>query len=229
MTVFDNGGSRAGQARIRRWSRALGRYRRWVAALLAGVGALLLAATLRPPAPATVTVLTAARELAGGVVLATGDIRELALPAAAVPASALRPDRPVVGSVTALPIRTGEILTDVRLTSATLLTGSPGQLAVPLRLTDGATASLLSPGDRVDVYAATPRLGVEDATGGTRPARLVAEAVRVLTVRRTATDAPLTGATNSAMLVVAADPTTARELAGAVGEALSVAVRGRQG
>ena len=41
-----------------------------------------------------------------------------------------------------------------------------GQLAVPLRLADAAVASLLQPGDQVDVFAADNRSGVEIVASG---------------------------------------------------------------
>lgn len=41
-----------------------------------------------------------------------------------------------------------------------------GQLAVPVRLADPAVASLLQPGDRVDVFAADGRSGVRVVASG---------------------------------------------------------------
>lgn len=130
----------------------LKRHRRLVAAVLAALSVAFGLAAVRPPAPAGVRVLTAARDLPGGTELREQDIRPVMMPSAAVPDGALR-DR-VVGRVLAGPMRRGEIVTDTRLVGDGLLKGyGPGTVAAPIRVADTAALRLLRPGDRIDVFA----------------------------------------------------------------------------
>src|SRR4051794_38471253 len=157
---------------------AVGGPRRVLAALLAAVAVVALVQALAPAAPRTVAVWVAARDLSGGSPLRPGDVRALALPAAAVPAGAQPADVRLVGRLLAAPVRRGEPLTDVRLLGQSLLSAlpEPGLVAVPVRVADGsAAAALVQPGDVVDVLAAT------DPTGGdTSAPATVASGVRVL-------------------------------------------------
>jgi Flp pilus assembly protein CpaB len=186
-----------------------------LAALLLALAGLT--AVSSPPVPAqagTVEVLAAARDLPGGAMLAAGDVRRLALPAAAVPAGALPVGGSVVGRVLAGAIRRGEPLTDARVVSAGLarLAGGPGSVAVPVRLADPDVAALLRPGDRVDVVAVTE--------GG--QASVVVAGVPVLAVPRPPQASPAEGA-----LIVLATPEylAARLIVAALDARLAVTLR----
>jgi hypothetical protein len=80
-------------------------------------------------------------------------------------------------------------------------------LAVPVRVADAASVTLVQPGDRVDLVAAPV-----DPTG--QPAAVVAAAVRVLSVP-TSSSADGQGSSDGALLVVAASQPVALALAGA--------------
>lgn len=194
--------------------RALDRHR----ALLAGglvAGAVALGLGVVAPASEPVTgVVAAARDLPAGAEVTAADLTTVALPVAVVPSGALRSTAEVAGRVLAGPVRAGEALTDVRLLGAALV-AEPGQVAVPVRVAEPALPLLVQAGDRVDVLA-TP----VDAPAAA--ARAVVTDVAVLAVP---------GATDSAdgaLLVVAAGPGAAAELAAAaVSSRLSVVVRAR--
>jgi Flp pilus assembly protein CpaB len=150
--------------------RAFARRRRLVAAVLAGLAVLSAVAAVRPPAPPSVVVLAAAHDLAPGTALALADLRPVPLPAAAVPAGALRPGAEVLGRLVAGPVRRGEPLTDVRLVGPALLAAlGPGTVAVPVRFADAGAVALLRPGDRVDVLAAPTGLGAAWAAPAAAP------------------------------------------------------------
>ena len=165
---------------------------------------------LAPSSPPTVRVLVAATDLAGGRVLTSADLRLARLPPAAEPTGSLDDPVQARGRVLAAPVRTGEPITDVRLVGPGLLGAlGPGLVAVPVRVADAASVSLVTAGERVDLLAAPA-----DPTG--RPATVVASAVRVLVVPPSS-DAGLggSGSSDGALLVVAATRPVALALAAA--------------
>lgn len=227
-----DGGDQATRSRLRRrvgLVRWLARLAGWPRRVLAA--ALLLTAALvalspderpRPvaPTPPGVPVVVAARDLAAGARLSTRDLRTLALPTEVVPAGSAREPRSLLGRVVAGPVRRGEPVTDARLVGPGLTAGlaTPELAAVPVRLADPAAATLVRPGDRVDVLATTV-----EGTSDQRPAGdavQVAGGVRVLAVL------PGRDAADGALLVLAATPAAARRLAAAAArQRLTVAVR----
>jgi pilus assembly protein CpaB len=194
--------------------RAVARRRRLLAGgLVAGAVAVALP-LVAPPPPATVDVVTAARDLVAGVPLGADDLALVALPADLVPTGALTTAAAAAGRLAAGPVRAGEPLTDVRLLGAGLLDAGD-EVAAPLRVAEPATAALVRAGDVVDVLSAAPEGGASADT--------VARGLRVLTAPELD---PTAG--EGALLVVAADPATAARLAAAaVTGRLSVVVHGR--
>ncbi|NHC25289.1 pilus assembly protein CpaB [Nocardioides sp. IC4_145] len=139
--------------------------RRLLAAVLAAVAvAAALEATARP-APATVAVTVAARDLPVGAVVGPEDLATAAWAPGSAPAALPDP----VGRVLAAPVRAGEPVTDVRLVGPGLTEGRPDLVAVPVRLPDAGMASLLEVGDEVDLLAADPRSGGADVVASGVP------------------------------------------------------------
>ena len=137
------------------WSRPI-MLRRLVAAFLVVLAAVL---AMRPE-QGTVTVLTAARDLAPGSTLGEADVVPRAVPAALVPTGALTDGSDVLGRVLASAARTGEPITDVRLTGPELTAlQAPGidAATVPVRLSDPDIAELLHAGSMVDVVSVGDR------------------------------------------------------------------------
>lgn len=157
---------------LRSLRRVVRRHRRLIGAGLVGVAALLALTELRPAPPPTTAVVLAARDLAAAEPLREQDLVVASLPHDAVPAAALRSPHEAIGQVLAGPVLAGEVLTPARVRGASLVQGQPdGTVALPLRLADAEAAALLSPGDRIDVVAATPE---------TSEASVVAREVAVL-------------------------------------------------
>lgn len=215
----------------REWLRDLRRAASWHRRLLAGgllAGSLAFAIQAVTPAPPHgVSVLVAAHDLDGGAPVTAGDVRLRALAEHDVPSGALRAVADADGRSLVAPVRSGEVITDVRLVGRSFLEAYGDALvAAPVRIADAASVRLLRPGDVVDVLAAGA--GPDGtATGGA--ARLVAAAVRVVAIPAVPRSA-LGGAdaVDGALLVVVTTSQTAARLAGAaVAERLSVVIRGR--
>lgn len=193
--------------------------RRWLLAggLMAAAVATALPA-LAPAPAATTTVLTAVRDLPAGTPLTAADVVAVGLAPRSVPDGALPAAAPVAGRLLAGAVRRGEPITDVRLVGPGLLaslgTAAQQLVAVPVRLADPASATLLRPGDRVDVLAA------DTSPGAPASATVVAASVPVLAVP------PPSGDLEGALVVVATPVATAARLAAAaVSSRLSVVVR----
>ncbi|MEO6713947.1 MAG: SAF domain-containing protein [Mycobacteriales bacterium] len=201
--------------------RFLDRHRRLTAALCAAlaVGAGL---SVVAPAPAPTTlVLATARGLAAGQVISAEDLTTVAVPARTAPEGVLDPSErtSVIGRSVALPVRRGEILTDVRLSGRELrkhLTEGGLQIA-PVRIADAGAVALLATGDHVDVLGAVE---------GLTHAVVVAADLLVVAVPVHADEGLDTASEGGALLVVAANAETARRLAqAAIASRLSVVLR----
>lgn len=188
--------------RVRAVRHRLLRQRRLVAALLVGAATLAGLRALAPPPPDTVSVLVARRDLPAGARLGAGDLARTSFPAELAPDD--RADD-VVGRVLAAPIGRGEPVTGVRLVGPALAEAQAGQTVLPVRLPDAGMASLLRPGDVVDLYATDPGTGV---------ARLIAAGVTVLATPYDVPEGPAGGA-GGALVVVGVSPGIALSVTGA--------------
>jgi Flp pilus assembly protein CpaB len=201
----------------------------------AALACLALVLALRPPPSAarspdqqaTTPVVVAADDVAAGAVLTGTDLRTTRLPADLVPAGTAAEPGELTGRTLAAPVRRGEPITDVRVVGPGLWSSvPPGQVAAPVRLADLAVATLLRPGDRVDVLAAAGGDG-----GGGGSVEVVATAALVLT----APPGPggddvgpddTTG--GSGLLVLAVPPDTAGRLAAAAAAGTLTVTLGRR-
>ncbi len=167
--------------------RAVLRRRRLLAALCVAAAVALGVRAASAPPPATTTVLTAARDLPAGAPVAADDVVGVEFAPESVPAGAVADP---VGQTLAAPLRRGEPVTDVRLVGQSLADAHPELTTLPVRLPDTEAASLLAPGDRVDLVATDPQGG---------GARVVASDVLVLA---TPAPDPATGADTPGVVVV---------------------------
>ena len=147
-------------------------------------------------------VLTAAHDLASGVVLRRTDVTLSAFDPRNVPAGVVE-ERIALGRTTAAPLRRGEPVTDVGLITSSLLDGYPGLVAVPVRIGDAGAVRLLRVGDRIDLLAADPQ-------GETR-ADVVGRSLPVLAIPRVAPETP--GLTTGALVVLGVPDGSARDVA----------------
>jgi hypothetical protein len=142
--------------RLRPVRRAVLRRRRLIAALLTAVAVAAGVQAVAGPAPPTVPVLVAARDLPAGAELAAADLETVRFAPGSAPAGVARDP---VGQVLAAPLRRGEAVTDVRLVGPELTEGQPGLVGVPVRLPDPGMVALLDVGDRIDLVATDPQAG----------------------------------------------------------------------
>lgn len=200
--------------------RFLDRHRRPLTALLAACALLSAVLVLRPPPEPGREVLVAARDLDASSPLGGADLSPRRLPESALPEGAMPSDTDVSGRRLSGPVREGEVLTDARLADPPARPYGPGLVAAPVRVADTGTVSLLTPGDRVDVLAAS---GGDDPTvARSGPAVEVVSDRPVLAVP----DEDSRGGEGGALVVVAADPEEARALAGSAADSrLSVSIR----
>jgi pilus assembly protein CpaB len=222
------GMSRTLLTRWRAIRRRLSWHRRSLAAALTAVAVVTGIAAARPAPPATIDVLVAASDLAGGSALTASDVEVAQVPTQFVPAGALRPPEAALdGRVLAAPMRPGEVVTDVRLVGPTVLDGyAPAGgseiVGTPVRIGDSGAVRLVRPGDRVDVLAAT---GSDEfaAQSGAAAVAVVAPGVRVVTVPQEQDDLAVA---EGALIVVATSERVAEQLAAAaVTSRLSLTLR----
>jgi pilus assembly protein CpaB len=200
-------------ARLDRWPRRLAALACLLLAAASALGARAQAAAHPQAQGATVPVVVAAHDLGVGSVLTSRDLTVLAWPRDLVPVGAwAKPDR-LVGRQLAGPVRKREAVTTTRLVGAGLTAGlAPGEVAAPVA-TDPAVASLIHPGDHVDVLAGPPQdISFGTATGKSSAAGaiLLAEAVAVLAVLPPTDTA---GGSGTAVMLVATDRGTALRIA----------------
>lgn len=188
--------------RLRAVRHQLRRRRRLLAAALTAVAVLGVLRVLAPPEPDTVEVLVAARDLPSGTRLDESDVVEHDYPQDLTPPDAATT---ALGRVLAAPLGRGEVLTDARVVGPGLALAEPGQTILPVRLPDAGMATLLQPGDEVDLVATDP---------GTGASSIVAREVIVLATPRGVPDGPAGGA-GGALVVVGTSATEAIDISSA--------------
>ena len=206
-------------ARLRGWPRRV----LALACLLLAVVTALSARHEKPPVGPDSAVLVAARDLAAGARLSSADVRVQAWPARLRPPAAQSRPAQVVGRRLAGPIRAGEAITGTRLAGSGLTAGLPPTLqAVPIQVTGAASLSLVHVGDSIDLLAGDSVPGDVPAS---RPARVLAQRVRVLAVAEPLPDTSIDGTDGSLGLIVAVDRATALRIAAAAGRPVVATVR----
>lgn len=196
---------------LARW---IGRHRRLLAALLLCAAAALAVQTLTPASVATTPVLVAGKDLPAGHSLGEGDLLALDVDPKMVPDGALLHNAQWAGIQISGPLRRGEVLTDASLLGNGLLAGAPpGSQAVPIRLSDPSTLSLLRQGQLVTVVLSSS-VGLDGPTTN----EILAERVPVLWTPALAETGGglLPAQEKDGILVVAATAAQAVPLAGAI-------------
>ncbi|MCW2529267.1 MAG: hypothetical protein JWM76_4127 [Pseudonocardiales bacterium] len=115
-------------------------------------------------------IVVATRPLLAGASLLAGDVRAVPWPTRTVPSGALTDPRTVAGAVLAGSMTAGEPFTSARLLGRGLTAGlGADQVAITVRLSDAAAASLIQAGDLVDLLVASSSDGVVATDGSTAP------------------------------------------------------------
>lgn len=213
----------AGQPRGERKFREPGRsarelfakYRRILAIGVAMLAVALSLAALAPEHEETVPILVAARDLPAGSALRAQDLRMVQVPVSLLPANRFGTADPPEGSRLAIPLLAGTPLLETMIIGPGLLAGTPpGTVAVPLRLNDASTATLLRAGQQVNVVL-TEGNGFESKI----TSQVLARSATILWTESSSDTGqdPMWGASGSGedagLVVVAAAPDVAESLA----------------
>lgn len=140
-----------------------------LAALLVGLAVWAGLRATAAPAPPSVAVTVAARDLPAGAVLTERDVTTVRFARGTAPAGLARDP---VGRRLAGPLTRGSPVTEPALLGPALARARPDLVALPVRLPDSAMAGLLLPGQAVDVLAADPAGGASSTV--TRDALVLA-------------------------------------------------------
>ena len=185
-----------------------------IAALLFCAAAGTTVQSMLPSGSGEHSLVVAAADLPAGAVLAAGDLRTVAVPAAAVPPDSFISPEQASGRRLATPLTRGSPLMQTSLVGTGLLTGAPpGSVAVSVRPADPAMAQLLAPGQLVDVVLGS--LDQPETASGTTT--LLAEDTPVLWTAVDGASAWPGSDGSGAMVVLAAAPEEAAALAAASG------------
>jgi len=155
-----------------------------------------------------ITVVKAKTQLPGGTVLSASDLMVDHAVAADVPEGVATDPNDLVGKTLTAPVAKNQAMTPLTTTAARSAV-PPGHVIAPLRLADAALASLLRPGDVVDVLAASSE---------TEQAAVVAANARVVTVPAMSEDRTGQGP-DGALVLIDVDGQTATVLAQAAAAA----------
>jgi hypothetical protein len=218
----------------RRLRRRLARHRRVVAAGLTVTGVWLgasgLVSVVTPP---TLDVVVAAVDLPAGTVVTAGDVGTRRWPADLVPAGAVTGDD-AVGARLVAPLRAGDPLTDAALHGSGGAAVGDDRVQVVAGLADPWSASLVVPGDRVDVHL--PADGFEfgapvDGSHAGAPSTVLAERAVVVRLLGEPPGAQSSGlldapgpASSGTALVLAVTAAEGRRLAAVAGRGVALTV-----
>lgn len=163
------------------WTRTV-IFRRVTAALLAAAAVILLVQDTA--GNDRLVVVTAARDLTPGTVLADVDLAVTEWDASTVPEGTLLAVGDAQGHTVTGPVRAGELLTDVRLLGSRTVTAALGVDArvVPVHLADAAVTELLREGDRVDVLTVDEPLRGDGGVDAAPMPRMLASGATVVLV-----------------------------------------------
>jgi len=191
------------QSRLSSLARAVVWHRRWLAALAAALAVWIALGVLSPKPPEHVSVVVAARHLAGGAKLGADDLSVVQMPAEVVPEGAATTISEFTGRMLAAPRTKGTPLTSADVVDSA--GRAKGEVLAPIRLADAAVVQLIKVGSVVNVIA------VDDAG---QP-KILAKAARVALVPTLQQDGGVLSSKseNSGLVVIATDEATASALA----------------
>jgi pilus assembly protein CpaB len=189
-------------------ARAASWHRRKLAVLAAVAAVLTGISAAAPEGPATITVVKAKSQLPGGTVVSGSDLVLDRVAASDVPEGVVTDPHALIGKTLAVPVAENQMMTPLTAIAARTSV-LPGHVIAPLRLADTALATLLRPGDVVDVIAADTQ--AEQAV-------VVAAGARVVTIPEPPDEGPGPGP-DGALVLIDVDIQTASAVAQAAASA----------
>jgi Flp pilus assembly protein CpaB len=183
------------------------RYRRSIAATLAGLGTLIALSLVIPGPGSQTKVLVATQALSAGTTLTASDFTQKSLPDDfAWPTLQTEPSE-IVGRVLAHSIAPNQPISSSDLIGQGLLTGLPANyVAVSIPVSASTSASLLNVGNVIDVYGSS--------NDGFNTGVLIASRARILALPANAKSTMFSGGSTTSSIIVGVDSVAAISIAG---------------
>lgn len=183
------------------------RYRRSIAATLAGFGTLLIISFVIPGPGSQTKVLVATTALSAGTTLTASDFTQKALPDDFAWTTLQSEPADLVGKVLAHSISANQLISSTDLIGQGLLTGLPeNYVAVSLPVSASTSSSLLNVGNVIDVYGTS--------NDGFNTGVLIASRARILAIPTSAKSSMFSGGSTTSSIIVGVDSVAAISIAG---------------
>jgi Flp pilus assembly protein CpaB len=183
------------------------RYRRSIAATVAGFGALLILTLVIPTPGSQTKVLVANHPISAGTTLTESDFTQKSLPDDFAWTTLQVEPGDLVGRIVAHSISANQPISSSDLIGQGLLTGLPENfVAISLPVSASTSASLLSVGNVIDVYGTS--------NDGYSSGVLVASRARILAIPTSAKSSMFSGGSTTSSIIVGVDSVAAISIAG---------------
>ena len=183
------------------------RYRRSIAATLAGLGTLIALSIVIPSPGSQTKVLVATGALSAGTTLTASDFTQKTLPDDLAWSTLQGDPVELVGRVLAHSLSPNQPISSSDLIGSGLLTGLPGNyVAVSLPVSASTSASLLNVGNVIDVYGSS--------NDGFNTGVLIASRARILAIPSSGTSSMFTSGSTTSSIIVGVDSAAAISIAG---------------
>ena len=185
------------------------RYRRSIAATLAGLGTLIALSIVIPSPGSQTKVLVATGALSAGSTLTASDFTQKTLPDDLAWSTLQAEPTALVGRVLAHSIAANQPISSSDLIGSGLLTGLPeNYVAVSLPVSASTSASLLNVGNVIDVYGSS--------NDGFNSGILIASRARILAIPSGSKSSMFSGGSTTSSIIVGVDSVAAISIAGNV-------------
>ena len=183
------------------------RYRRSIAATLAGLGTLIALSIVIPSPGSQTKVLVATGTLSAGTTLTASDFTQKTLPDDLAWSTLQGDPVELVGRVLAHSLSPNQPISSSDLIGSGLLTGLPGNyVAVSLPVSASTSASLLNVGNVIDVYGSS--------NDGFDTGVLIASRARILAIPASSKSSMFTSGSTTSSIIVGVDSAAAISIAG---------------
>lgn len=185
------------------------RYRRSIAASLAGIGTLIALSLLIPGPGSQTKVSVATESLPAGTVLTASNITERLIPNESSWETLQTDPSELVGRVLARSLAPNQPISNNDLVGSGLLTDLPkNYVAVSIPVSTSTSSSLLHVGNSIDVYGAS--------NDGVNSGVLIASRARILAIPNQVNSSMFSGGPTSNSIIVGVDSAAAISIAGNV-------------
>ena len=183
------------------------RYRRSIAATLAGLGTLIAISIVIPSPGSQTKVLVATGALSAGTTLTVSDFTQKTLPDDLAWSTLQAEPTELVGRVLAHSLSPNQPISSTDLIGSGLLTGLPeNYVAVSLPVSASTSASLLNVGNLIDVYWSS--------NDGFNTGVPIASRARILAIPSTGKSSMFSGGSTTSSIIVGVDSVAVKKIAG---------------